>query len=423
MSERRTLQIERLGQRGEGIAQETSHPIYVPYALAGETVRADVAGERGDLVEILKPSPDRIAPYCPHYTICGGCAVQTLAPHAYAEWKRGLVESALRYARVETQVGALVDAHGAGRRRATFHVRYGSGAIHVGFMKARAHEVVDLDACPVLASSMKDALAATRTIAVTLQASAKPLDILVTATRTGFDIDIKGHGPLAEREIAALTSFANAHGIPRLSNHGLLVVERRAPIIRLGIADLVLPPGAFLQATDAGEAVLAQTVTAAFGSVRRGLDLFAGVGTFSLRLAERISMHAVDSDEAALAALARASRDQPTLRPVSTERRDLFRRPLTGAELAPYDGVVFDPPRAGAEAQARALAGSTVPLVVAVSCNPATFGRDLALLCAGGYVIESVTPFDQFRSSPHVEMIAILRRSSKKAPPKRRLLS
>ena len=310
-----------------------------------------------------------------------------------------------------------------GRRRATFHVRYGRGAIHVGFMKARAHEIVDLDACPVLAPSMKAAISAARAIAKALQTSAKPLDILVTATRTGFDIDIKGHGPLAEQEFAALTSVADAHDIARLSNHGLLVVERRMPVIKIGLADLVLPPGAFLQATEAGEAALAEAVTSAFASVRRGLDLFAGVGTFSLRLAERISMHAVDSDEAALAALARACREQPKLRPVSTECRDLFRRPLTGAELAPYDGVVFDPPRAGAEAQAQALAGSAVPLVVAVSCNPATFGRDLAILCAGGYAIESVTPFDQFRSSPHVEMIGILRRSPKKPRPNRRLLS
>ncbi|MGA3303462.1 MAG: RNA methyltransferase [Methylovirgula sp.] len=423
MTDQRILQIERLGQRGEGIAQEVGHPIYVPYALAGETVRADVDGERGDLLEIIVPSPDRIAPYCPHYTICGGCAVQTLTPLAYAQWKRGLVETALRYARVEVQLGALVDAHGEGRRRATFHVRYGRGTVHVGFMKARAHDIVDLDACPVLAPSMKAAIPAARAIATALQASAKPLDILVTATRTGFDIDIRGHGSLAEQEFAALTSVAQAHDFARLSNHGLLVLERRMPVVKIGLADLVLPPGAFLQATDEGEAVLAQTVTAAFGSVRRGLDLFAGVGTFSLRLAERTSIHAVDSDEAALAALARASREQPKLRPVSTECRDLFRRPLTGAELALYDGVVFDPPRAGAEAQARALAQSSLPLVVAVSCNPAMFGRDLAILCAGGYGVESVTPFDQFRSSPHVEMIAILRRSSKKARPKRRLLS
>ncbi len=327
----------------------------MPYALAGETVLADVEGERGDLIEIHRALARSDRGLLPALQICGGCAVQTLAPTAYAEWKRGLVESALRYARVETHVGALVDAHGEGRRRATFHVRYGKGTVHVGFMKARAHEIVDLDACPVLAPSMKDALSAARAIATALQTSAKPLDILVTATRTGFDIDIKGHGPLAEQEFAALTSVAEAHDIARLSNHGLLVVERRMPVIRLGIADVVLPPGAFLQATEAGEAALAEAVTAAFASVRRGLDLFAGVGTFSLRLAERISMHAVDSDEAALAALTRAGREQPKLRPISTECRDLFRRPLTGAELAQYDGVVFDPPRAGAEAQAQAF--------------------------------------------------------------------
>ncbi|HEY1735258.1 MAG TPA: RNA methyltransferase [Methylovirgula sp.] len=422
MSERQTLYIEKLGQRGEGIAQENGRAIYVPYALAGETIIADVEGDRATLEEILKPSPDRVPPFCRYYGTCGGCAVQTLAPVAYAEWKRGLVVSALKHARVEAQVGALVDAHGEGRRRATFHARYERGAAHVGFMKARAHEVVDLDSCPVLAPQMKDALPAAHAIAVALRAGAKPLDILATATRTGFDVDVRGYGPLTKPDFAALAAVADVHDLARLCNHGLLVVEPRTPVVRMGIADLVLPPGAFLQATEAAERALAETVKAAFSSVRRGLDLFSGVGTFSLRLAERVSMHAVDSDEAALSALARAAREQPKLRPVSTECRDLFRRPLTGDELAPYDGIVFDPPRAGAEAQAQALAVSAVPLVVAVSCNPATFGRDLAIL-AGGYKIESVTPFDQFLDSPHVEMIGILRRSSKKPGGKRRLLS
>jgi 23S rRNA (uracil1939-C5)-methyltransferase len=421
-TQRKQLQIVRLGQRGEGIAQGEAGAVYIPYALAGETILADVEGDRGQLVEILTPSPERIAAFCPHYGICGGCAVQTLAPAAYAAWKRGLVTNVLKHSGIAAEVNDLVDAHGAGRRRATFHARFGSkGEAHVGFMKMRAHEIVTLDSCPILAPQMAGVLPAARAIASVLQAARKPLDILATATVTGLDIDIKGHGPLTPALTDALISVAEAHDLARLSNHGLLVIERRAPILRMGKAEVSPPSGAFLQATEAGEISLAGAVTTHFAGARRVLDLFAGVGTFSLRLAEIAQVHAVDSDAAALAALLRAARERSDLRPVTVETRDLFRRPFTGAELAPYDAVVFDPPRAGAEAQAQALAAIAVPLVAAVSCNPASFARDIALL-ARGYEIESITPFDQFRYSPHVEIVGLLRRSEKKPRKGRRLL-
>ena len=418
-----TLKIERLGQRGEGIAHGGTGPVYVPYALAGETIRAEVAGDRGDLVEIIEASPDRIAPFCPYYGVCGGCAVQALAPAAYAEWKRGLVTAALKWANVTAEVGALVDAHGEGRRRATFHARFGSGnETQVGFMKARAHEIVAIEHCPVLAPSMAGALPAARAIATALKSGRKPLDMLFTATLSGLDVDIRGHGPLDAACLNALIGVAERHDLARLSNHGALVIERRAPLLRMGKADVLPPTGAFLQATEAGEAALAKAVLEAFSGSTRGLDLFAGVGTFSLRLAETIQVHAADSDDPALAALLKAARAKPELRPVSIERRDLFRRPFTAAELKPYDAVVFDPPRAGAELQAQALAASEVPLVVAVSCNPTSFARDIALLEIGGYAVESIKPFDQFRYSPHVEIVAVLRRAAKKTRRSRKLL-
>ncbi|QXX73418.1 class I SAM-dependent RNA methyltransferase [Methylovirgula sp. HY1] len=417
------LQIERLGQRGEGIASGAAGPIYIPYALEGETILAEIVGERGRLIEILEPSPERITAFCPHYSICGGCAVQALAASAYAEWKRGLVVSALRHANVTAEVGELVDAHGDGRRRATFHARFGSkGEAEVGFMKARAHEIVTLESCPILAPQMAGALPAAWAIAETLQAGRKPLDILVTATLSGLDVDVKGYGPLPSARADQLMLVAKAQDLARLSNHAVLVIERRAPILRMGKTEVSPPPGAFLQATEAGEAALAETVLAALSASRRALDLFAGVGTFSLRLAASTQVHAVDSDAAALAALARAARSRSGLRPVTVEARDLFRRPFAAAELAAYDAVIFDPPRAGAEAQARALAASAVALVAAVSCSPASFARDTALLVAGGYEIESITPFDQFRHSPHVEIVGILRRPEKKLHRNRRLL-
>lgn len=418
------LRIERLGQRGEGIARTPKGPVYVPYALAGEIVLAEVAGERGQLMEVLRPSPDRIAPFCPYYGVCGGCAVQTLAPGAYADWKRGLLLDALRHAGLlhPALVDPLVDAHGDGRRRATFHARFAArGPAKVGFMQARAHEVIDLDACPILAPAMQAAPAIAHKLAAALGAARKPLDIAITATLTGLDVDLRGHGPLDARETQALTRVAENEDLARIANHGARVIERRTPLLRIGRAEVAPPPGAFLQATQAGEDALAEKVCAALEGARRIADLFAGLGTFSLRLAEKARVHAADSESAALEALARAARATPGLLDVTVETRDLFLRPLTVAELNAFDAVVFDPPRAGAEAQARTLAASTVPLVAAVSCNIQSFCRDAALLTAGGYALESITPIDQFRYSPHLEIIGIFRRASK-ARRQRRLL-
>lgn len=413
------LYIERLGQRGEGVAHTPAGPVYVPYALAGETIRAEVSGERGRLVEIIVPSPDRIDAFCPYYGTCGGCAVQALASEPYAEWKRGLLVDALRHAKLAPPVAALVDAHGSGRRRVTFHVRYATtGKPRVGFMQARAHELVDLDACPILTPELQSAAAVARRIADALETARKPLDLAITATRTGLDIDIRGHGPLEAAATQALIRLAEVDDLARISNHGVLVIERRTPMLRMGGAEVAPPSGSFLQATEAGEAALAQAVGAALAGARRIADLFAGLGTFSLRLAETAQVHAVDSEAAPLAALAKAARATPALRSVTIEHRDLFQRPLGTAELAAFDAVVFDPPRAGAAAQAKALAASTVPLVVAVSCNVQSFARDAAVLTAHGCQFESATPIDQFRYSPHLEIVGIFRRARAKRRPR-----
>ncbi len=420
MSLNARLHIERLGQRGEGVARGPDGTILVPYALPGESVVAEVEGGRGKLVEVRSPSPDRIAPFCRHFSVCGGCAVQTLAHEPYARWKRGLLEEAMRDAGLAVTPAELLDAHGEGRRRATFHARTNaSGQAIVGFMEARAHKIVEIEACPVLAPSLWNAPAAARALAQILAASGKPLDILMTGTNSGLDIDLKGHGPLNDDETRRLVRFALRHDLARLSNHGVILVAQRPALVAMGKAMVAIPPGAFLQATAAGEAALAAEVCAALTGASRIVDLFAGVGTFSLRLAEFASVTAVDADEPALAALANAA-GGVGLRPVVVETRDLFRRPLSAQELAPFDAIVFDPPRAGADTQARAIAQTGAPAVVAVSCNVQTFARDAAILCGGGYELERILPVDQFRHSPHLEIVATFRRKARKRP--RRLL-
>ncbi len=424
---RERLTIDRLGQRGEGVSQTAAGLVFTPYALAGETIIAEVDGDRGALVEIVARSPDRTPPFCDYYGACGGCAIQTLAGPAYAVWKRALLADALAHAGLKTDVSPLIDAHGEGRRRATFHARYerhplGAVRIDVGFMRARSHAIVDIEACPVLAPQMREALAAAHAVAASLASLAKPLDMLVTATLEGLDLDIRGAGPLAPDVSRALTRTAERLDLARVSNHGVTIVERRAPLLAMGRAHVAPPPGAFLQATAAGEEALAGLVDAALGKAKRVADLFAGVGTFALRLGARAEIHAVEADEAALAALARAAHNTPGLRHVTTERRDLLRRPLAGADLARYDAVVFDPPRAGAQAQAEALAASAVPVVVAVSCNAQTFARDANILVGGGYSFERATPVDQFRFSPHIEIVGVFRRASPKPRRRGRLL-
>lgn len=416
------LTVERLGARGEGISRGPSGLIFTPFALPGEKILAEVDGEHGKLVDVLAPSPDRIPAACPHFTQCGGCAVQCLAQSAYEDWKRSLVADALRNAGVTAEVASLIAAWGAGRRRATFHVRNDQrGKPHVGFMRARSHRIYELDYCPILAPEMSGALPAARRVAEILAPLEKPLDLVITGSLHGLDVDIRGCGKLDFALAQELIGAAQEFDLARISNHGLPLVERRAPEIQIGRARVTPPPGAFLQATAAGEEALARLVRDAVGGAKKTADLFSGLGAFALRLAERSEVFCAESDALAFAAGLRGGRAATGLRPLAGEARDLFDRPLSADELARFDAVVIDPPRAGAEQQAHELAKSVVPCVVGVSCNAQTFARDAKILIAGGFALEKVTPVDQFLYSPHVELVGVFRKTTKAAR-KRRLL-
>lgn len=408
------LTIEALGAHGDGVAASPGGPLYVPYALPGETVEVEAwAGhpDRRHLLRVDTASPARIAPVCPHFGVCGGCRVQHLEAGAYLAWKRDLVIAQLRHAGIDAEVAAIVDAHGDGRRRAVLHARRGSRDIlEVGFAAPSAHRIVAIDRCPILCPGLAGAVEAAWAIAEKLRPAAKPLDIQMTATAPGIDVDVRGSGPLSPKLTADLAGVAETHRLARITRHGELVAQRAVPVIAVGRATVALPPGAFLQATESGEATLAQLVADHVGTARSVADLFCGVGPLALRLAERARVLAADSDEPAVLALQRAVAATSGLKPVTAVRRDLFRRPYVAQELKDVAAVVFDPPRQGAEAQARELARSAIPVIVAVSCNPATFARDARILIDGGYRLGTVTPVDQFRYSPHVEMVARLTR-------------
>jgi 23S rRNA (uracil1939-C5)-methyltransferase len=404
------LSIVRLGHRGDGIADGVSGPLYVPYTLPGETVEVDDwqgHPDRRHLLRVEQASAERIAPICPHFGICGGCALQHWTEQRYRTWKQDLVTSALAQAGFDVAVDALVDAHGEGRRRAVLHARRGTHAVlQVGFAALHAHHIVAIDHCPILAPGLKGAIEAAWAIAEELAPEAKPLDIQVTATNAGLDIDVRGSGRLSSQRSRALARIAEKHRLARLTRHGDLIAQRTKPTVTMGRAAVPLPPGAFLQATAEGEATLARLVATHVGDARIVADLFAGVGPFALRLAERARVMAADNDDDAIAALREASATTSGLKPIEAIRRDLFQRPYLPKELARVDAVVFDPPRLGAEGQARQLAASDVAVIVAVSCNHATFARDAKILKSGGYRLTAVTPVDQFRFAAHVEIVA-----------------
>ncbi len=401
------ISIEGLNARGEGVCGSLN----VPLALPGEAIRAEVSGHRGRLIEILAPSADRVSPFCQYFGVCGGCATQHIGQALYGEWKRASVATALAKAGVEARIGALVDAHGEGRRRVTFHARYPHGAApELGFMRARAHDIVDILRCPILAPALSGALEAARAATQDLRGLGKPLDIQITATLNGLDMDIRGAGALDIAQMRKLSASALRLDLARIANHGAIVIERRAPEVAFGRARVKLPPGGFLQATLAGEAKLAALTLAALNGAKTVADLFCGAGAFALRLAEAHAVHGVDLESQAVATLQAAARATPGLREVSAEARNLFARPLTAQELNRFDAVVFDPPRAGAEAQAVEMAASKLPLIAAISCNVESFARDARILIDGGFAMGEVTPLDQFRFSPHVELFALFTR-------------
>jgi len=406
-----------MGRQGDGVARADGGPLYVSFALPGEVVEVEPWPDQPDrrkLIRILQPSPERIEPICPYFGICGGCAVQHWREERYRAWKRGLVVDALKDIAhgpgnpdAENLVGEIIDAHGEGRRRVVLHGRANEDrdGVQIGFSVPHAHRIVAIERCPVLAPGLDGAIEAAGAIAEILRGAGKPLDIQATATDAGIDVDVRGSGPLSPQMSAALARIVLSHRLARITRHGELVAQRTLPTIRIGRAEVALPPGSFLQATACGEETLARLLLIHVGSARSVADLFAGIGPFTLRLAERARVFAADNNENAVGALRRAAAATAGLKPVEAVRRDLYRRPMTAPELSNLDVVVFDPPRQGGEAQARELARSKVATVVGVSCNPMTFARDAKILIEGGYRLVSVTPIDQFRYSAHVEIV------------------
>ncbi|MBS8261239.1 class I SAM-dependent RNA methyltransferase [Roseibium polysiphoniae] len=404
------LTIAELGHRGDGIAHSEGGQVYVPGALPGEEVTAEVSNGRAADVTYIKTSPDRIEPICKHYESCGGCSVQHLAQKPYLDWKRGLVVKALADRGIEAEVAPVVPSEPGSRRRAVLTAARAGRTILLGYHEKASHKMVDISECPVLVPEIVAGLRGLKRLCVELMPKKGELRLNVLSTTNGLDVAFDQADRKYESRFAALSQLAVELGLARLTINGETLLEARPPALDMGGLTVVPPPAGFTQATLQAEAALCDLVLEGLGKSKKVTDLFAGVGTFALRIAKSASVHAVEGDAAANKALDKALRVPRGLKKVTFERRDLFRRPLMKAELASYDAVVFDPPRAGAQAQAEQIAASKVKTVIAVSCNPATLARDLRILIDGGYTLQKVTPVDQFLFSPHIECVAILKR-------------
>ncbi len=347
-----------------------------------------------------------IAPFCQHFENCGGCSFQHWNEATYRNWKREKLVTALAHRSLDVPVADVIDAHGAGRRRVVFHVREMDGQWCAGFMAPKSHDLVALDACPVLVKEFINAPAMAATFGPVLG----PCDVAMTMADQGVDVSIKAERSAGMKRLPHLQELFHRHKLSRLNVNGDTVFAAGTPTVTIGKARVPLPVDSFLQATQQGEEMLAGLVATALFKSKYVCDLFCGIGPFALRLAETLRVHAVDIDAKAITCLTAAVNATPGLKPITLETRDLFRNPLVHQELNEFDAVVLDPPRAGAEAQCRNLAKSKVKRIAYVSCDVQSFARDAKILVAAGFKLKGVTPVDQFKWTAHIECVGDFQR-------------
>lgn len=401
--------IHRLGHQGDGIAPG---PFFAPRTLPGEVITATAVGQTLTDIRIVTPSKDRVAPPCRHFKSCGGCQVQHGSDAFVADWKQGIVRHALDAHDLETDLRPIQTSPAQSRRRATFAARRTKKGALVGFHGRGSDTIVEIPECQLLLPEVLGGVPVAERLATVGASRKTALAVTVTHSAHGLDVAVARGKPLDGPLMQELAVLCDQLGLARLTWDDEVIAMRTPPTQPFGRAMVAPPPGAFLQATTHGERALLAAVKEAVGDAGQIIDLFAGSGTFSLPLAETAAVHAVESEAAMLDALDKGWRMAEGLKPVTTQARDLFRRPLLPDELAKTGAVVLDPPRAGAEAQVAELARAAVPRIAYVSCNPVTFARDVAQLVAAGHTLDWVQVVDQFRWSSHVELVGCLTRSA-----------
>lgn len=400
------LTINRLGHLGDGIAERGGETVIVPRALPGETAALDEDGG----FEILTPSSQRVTPPCPHFAVCGGCTLQHLAAEPYLAWKRALVVDALARQGIDTKVDACRPCAPASRRRATFQGGQQDGAYVFGHARRRSHELVGIAQCPILTPELEQALPLLAAVASTISGGTS-CRMQVTAAENGLDIVLHQDQRVADERLKAATRKLAEGPVIRAEVNGVALIEKAVPRTNLGGRLVDLPGEAFLQAVESVQETMIDLVQSHLRKSKRVADLFCGLGTFALPLAERATVVAADNAGSSLAGLTKAT-GQDGLKPIKVHQRDLIGEPMRHDELKGLDGAVIDPPRSGALAQSQQVAKSGISKLAMVSCNPETLARDLKVLVDAGFAIERVIPLDQFLWSPHVEVVALLSRKA-----------
>ncbi len=405
-----TFTIERLGHLGHGVTSGPDGTLFVAGVLPGEVVEGTPVGDRLEDVRIVTPSAGRIKPPCPHARACGGCQMQHASDSFVEGWKADIVRTALAAQGLPTGAvnSRVYTSPPRSRRRATLSVRKTKGGALAGFHQRGTDVIIPVPDCILLHPELVDLGPALQAIAQLGGSRSQALGITVTRSLTGPDVQVEGGKDLDPAQRMDLARLAEKFALARLTWGDETVALRAVPEQSFAGQRVQMPPAAFLQATEAGEAALQALVKKALGTQIRVADLFAGLGTFTFPTAAQAEVAAYEGDVAMVAALDKAARGATGLKRISAEKRDLFRRPLEPDEMRGLTGVVIDPPRAGAEAQAERLAAGPVPVIAMVSCNPASFARDVRILVAGGYVLDWVQVVDQFRWSHHVEVVARL---------------
>ena len=400
------IEIAKLGGKGDGSAEVSGQQVFVPYALPGERWRQQ-SGEW----QRLSDSADRVEPVCPHFGTCGGCVAQHMSTELYETWKLDAVRQSFLHQGLSVEPELAKAFPIASRRRCALTARKMRSGVVLGFLEARSHTVVDLDVCPVLVPEIAGKLGVLRKLADLSGEAGGTLRIDVLSTQSGLDVSVGGDVLDLDQHLRVeLASLASQAGLARLIVGNHEIAQLQVPIVNCSGVDVVIHPNVFLQAVEAAEVELASLVVRHCGRAKIVADLFCGVGTFAFALARGSKVVAIDSDRPSIETLCAARDQAQKLKPIEARVRDLFHEPLSRKELEDFDCVVFDPPRAGAEGQARMLAKSRVPKVIAVSCNPATLARDVRHLVEGGYELKALNCVDQFRFSAHIECVALLSR-------------
>lgn len=403
-------EIERLSLHADGVARGPDGTVHVAMALPGEVVEGDVVDGRIAQPKIIIPSPERVKAPCPHYRSCGGCVMQHASESFTAEWKMDVVRQALSARGLAVPEMTIATSPLQSRRRATFSGRRTKKGTLVGFHARASDTVVEIPNCLILRRELLSIVPMLHEATALAGSRKGEIAFAVTLSEAGLEIAASGGKDPDPAQFETLSGLARQYDLARLSWNAEVIAARRPAIQQFGKAQVVPPPGAFLQATHHGEAALVAFAKAAVGSAQHVADLFAGCGTFALPLAEQAEVHAVEGSAAMTDALDQGWRQAQGLHRVTTETRDLFRRPLLPDELAKFDAVVIDPPRAGAQAQIAEIASSPLPRLAHVSCNPVTFARDAETLLDAGFTLEKLLVVDQFRFSAHVELAALFTR-------------